>query len=314
MTQQVVPHESHLPARTDEYDAFGTVPKEDLILPVRKLVQGVSRVADSKKAGEFYDLVTGEYFPSLRVAILAISKSRSLFDQADFESPPVCVSDNAVRPREQVEVNGTTTGPTCAECPFSQWGSATGRGQACRESHNLLCYDLGTGEAFKLRVTGVGIAPWRNYLTACRMRRVSSVGYKTLIGSEEQIFTAGKAWVPTFKLGGALSKEFIAQARRAAAAYRGVSLGVEGEDEPAGLAEDTEVEEPVELTITCSEPGCPLTLEDGGGFSVSGAALCSVHYQAYEETQKKAEAALVAGPRAPASLKPLAERLKGPQH
>jgi len=229
-------------APRDELDAFQQAKPEELILPVRKLVQGVSRDADSKRAGEFYDTISHEYKAELLVAVLAISRTRSLFGES-FEDPPLCSSDDAVKPRQTVEVDvgehAVITGPTCAECTFSQWGSGRdgkGKGQACRMSYNVLCLDLDDDQPFILRVQGSSIKAWREYLTMGRFAKSPAYALETRIGSDEKVFEAGKAYVLTFKIGNALPDELAQAMREQAAAYRGVGLGVaeEAEDIPFG--------------------------------------------------------------------------------
>ena len=213
----------------DELDAFQQATADELALPVVKLVQGVSRLADSKKAGQFYNTITGEYKTELLAAILAMSRSRSLFGDS-FDDPPICASDDGLRPRQQVEVDDLVTGPTCAECAYSQWGTARegkGRGQACRFSYNLLCLDLDARQPFILRISGSSLKAWRHYLTAGRMGGIPAYGLETVISSEEVIFDAGKAYVLKFSRGGPLEADLVRVMREQAASYRGVDLGVE---------------------------------------------------------------------------------------
>lgn len=225
------------PIQRDELDAFQQASPDELVLPVRKLVQGVSRDADSKRAGEFYDTLTKEYKHELLVAILAVSRSRSLFGES-FDEPPICTSDDAVKPRQEVEVivepNTVMTGPTCAECVFSEWGSARGgkgKGQACRMSYNILCLDLDDEQPFVVRVQGASIMAWRKYLTHNRFKKTPAYGLETIIGSEERVFDAGKAHALTFRAGNPLESNLAQAMREQAAAYRGADLGVAEEAE-----------------------------------------------------------------------------------
>ena len=225
-------HAIAAPVHRDELDAFQQASSDELVLPVRKLVQGVSRDADSKRAGEFYDTLSKEYKNELLVAVLALSRSRSLFGES-FDEPPICVSDDAVRPRQPMEVSvgadTIITGPTCGECPFSQWGSARGgkgKGQECRMSYNILCLDLDDEQPFILRVQGASIKAWREYLTLGRFKRTPAYALETMIGSDEKVFEAGKAHVLRFRVGNPLDQELAEAMRAQAAAYRGADLGV----------------------------------------------------------------------------------------
>lgn len=226
-----------LATERDELDAFGDLLADEMVLPVMKLVQGVSRDADPKEAGRFYNTLTGEYKNELVVAILALSRSRSLFGKS-FDDPPLCASDDAVRPRQIVEVSppGMTgvvsTGPTCGECPMSQWGTARdgeGKGQACRFTFNLLCMDLDDGQPYILRVSGTSLDGARKYLSAGKLARTPAYATSTRIGSRAEKFEQGAAYVLTFAPDGPLPGDLAQQMRTAAANYRSVNLGADGD-------------------------------------------------------------------------------------
>mgnify|MGYP001605677962 CR=1 FL=1 len=221
----------------DDLDAFQQVSGDDLLLPVRKLVQGSSRVADARHAGEFFDTMAETYKPSLRIAILALRKSRALFAAGSFDQPPLCVSDDAIIPRGRVEIGDTftLTGPTCPTCPFSAWGSDPngGQGHACKLSYNLLGYDLDDPAPFVLRVSGTSIRAWRQYLTSRKLKHVPAYAIETLIHAVPQVFDRGKAYVLTFAAGEKLSPEECAAMRREAAAMQDVQIRLEAQEDAA---------------------------------------------------------------------------------
>lgn len=216
----------------DELDAYQDLLPDEMVIPVVKLVQGVSRDVDTKKVGDFFNTVTKEYKPDLRVAVLALKRSRSLFGES-FDEPPICSSDDAIKPREIVEVGADMTGPDCATCPFSQWGTARegkGKGQACRMAYNLLCMDLDDFSVFVVRVTGASIQDFRKYMSAGKMQKRPAYSQETVISSLQKTFDVGQAYVLVFRTGEALEPQLAEQMREAAANYRGIDLGVEGED------------------------------------------------------------------------------------
>ena len=221
----------------DDLDPLGSVGQEELVLPTVKLVQAVSRAADATKAGSFFDPLTGAYRELLNVAILRLGRSRSLFAEGSFDQPPLCSSDDAVKPQERVMVGNVETGPTCDECPFSMWGSAKGgkgKGQACGFSYNLLCMDLEIEEPYILRVGGTSIIEWRRYMTAAKRGRLPIYAIKTTITSEARTFEAGKAYVTLFANGGPLAHDVALSMRSQAAAFKGASLdAAEAEEIPA---------------------------------------------------------------------------------
>lgn len=221
-------------------DAYGDLWPEEMVLPQMVLVQGVSRKADAKMAGNFWNTVADDYKAQLRVAILALKRSRSLFDVGDFDSPPLCASDDAIHPRQIVEVDDMTTGPTCQKCPLSQWGTARegkGKGQACRLSYNLLCLDLDDSQIYVVRVTGASITDFLRHFSAGRIGKTPAYAMETIVSAEHKTFAEGAAHVMTFASGELLPSAMAEQIRQVAANYKGVSLGVEGE-EPEIEAED----------------------------------------------------------------------------
>lgn len=207
----------------DDLDAFQQLPAEELVLPVRKLVQAVSRDADSERAGEFYDVVTKQYKPELLVAILALSQSRNLFSES-FEEAPLCTSNDALTPEHQAHVGEWTTGPTCRSCHFSEWGSGKGNAQACKLSYNLLCYDLDDYQPFVLRVSGTSIRPLREFLTQGRMGTRPAYALATSIRSEKRKFEAGQAHVLKFEAGPDLDSYQAQEMRERSASLRGVQV------------------------------------------------------------------------------------------
>ena len=231
----------------DELDAAQELRPDELVIPQVKLVQGVSRDADSRQAGSFYNTITKEYTSELRVAVLALSRSRSLFVSDKFSDPPVCVSDDGNKPREQVKVADAVselmTGPTCKVCWASQWGTARqgmGKGQACRFSYNLLCMDPVDEMPFLLRVSGTSISPFAEYATVLRLRKMPFYSVETIIGAGQEIFEAGKAWVLTFGRGAPLPPDFVETMRNQAAAYRGLRIAADEGMEPEGAEPEPE--------------------------------------------------------------------------
>jgi hypothetical protein len=229
--------ESPLAVR-DEFDPFMQVDSSELILPVRKLVQGVTRDTDTKRAGEFYDTVAKAYKTELLVAILSIKRSRALFG-SNFDEPPLCSSPDANAPIQVEEISlpiggadverVVSTGPTCNSCPFSQWGSK-GKGQACKLSYNVVCFDLDDKMPFILRIGGSSIKPWREYLTFGRMGEIPAYAMGTIISSEERVFPDGKAFVMQFAQSGFVDGDLLGRLHQQAKTYHTEAVEFAGED------------------------------------------------------------------------------------
>ena len=226
METELEPRAPTMPAtrEPDPYDAFHQATKDDLVLPVRKLMQGVSRRGDTAKAGQFWDETLDSYKSELCVAIIWMNRERALFG-SDLDSGPKCASDDAINPRERVEVDGQFTGPICEDCPFAANGSGKdGRGQACQFSYRLLCHDLDDSEMFLLRVSGASRGDWKRYITRGQRQGTAAYSITTIIGSEKRKYPKGSAFAITFKAGPPLPEDTAEIMRELVAEYQGVSF------------------------------------------------------------------------------------------
>lgn len=223
MTTEMTRREEMALAKPDPLDAFQQATKDDLVLPIRKLVQGTSRKADTSKAGQFWDETLDTYKTKMNVAIITVKRERSYFADDNLDSPPICASNDAVAPRERVDVGGETTGPTCEVCPFSQWGS-DGKGQACQFSYVLLLYDLDDSEMFILRVGGASRGDWKKYLTRGQRQGIAAYSVTTIIGSEKRRYPKGSAFAITFTAGVPLTDDTTEFMREKVMEYQKVAL------------------------------------------------------------------------------------------
>lgn len=219
MTQQhsVQPRTQTAPAvrQEDPLDAFQQGTKDDLVMPIRKLVQGTSRKADTTKAGQYWDELSDTYKPKVNVAIVWMRRERTLFEE-NLDAGPVCASDDAIQPRRAADYKDTVTGPTCEDCEFSN--------SDCQFSYGLLCYDLDDSEMFVLRVGGASRGDWRRYLTKGQRDGTAAYAVRTIIGSEKRKYTKGTAFAITFQSGGPLVEDTVSFMREKVAQYQGVQL------------------------------------------------------------------------------------------
>lgn len=216
MTTELTPHETKPLAKVDPYDAFQQGTKEDLIMPFRTLVQGVSRKADTAKAGQFWDEIEDAYYTQMLVAIISVRRERALFDEDDRDAPPICASDDAVRPRQKVEHKGEMTTSLCDDCPFKNDG--------CSFSYGLLCHDLDNSEMFLIRVGGASRGAWKLYYTKGQKAGTPAYAVGTIIGSEKKTFRKGVAYVLTFSASGGLPEETVDSMREIVAEYQTVNV------------------------------------------------------------------------------------------
>ena len=220
----------------DSLDAFQQATKDDLVLPIRKLVQGVSRKADTTKAGQYWDELSDKYKPQMNVAIIWMRRERTLFSES-LDAGPICASNDAIKPRRPVayaltekgevlpvEHGDLMTGPTCEDCDLNNSG--------CQFSYGLLCYDLDDSEMFVLRVGGASRGDWRRYLTKGQRDGVAAYAVTTIIGSEPRKYTKGSAFAITFKAGGALPEDTVRFMQEKVAQYQGIQLAEPVDDIP----------------------------------------------------------------------------------
>ena len=90
---------------------------------------------------------------SLDVVVLAAGTERTFYDRPynpDDRGPPDCYAQTTeAREGNLIPASNVPEPPaaSCAECPYSQWGSAKyppGRGQACKLRRKLVCAPANT--------------------------------------------------------------------------------------------------------------------------------------------------------------------------
>lgn len=218
--------------QADPLDAFQQGTKDDLVMPIRKLVQGVSRRADTTKAGQFWDELSDTYKPQMNVSIIWMRRERTLFEE-NLDAGPVCASNDAVVPRKVADYQGSVTGPVCEDCEF--------RNTDCQFSYGLLCYDLDDSEMFVLRVGGASRGDWRRYLTKGQRDGTAAYSVTTVIASEKRKYTKGSAFAITFQSGGVLPEDTVDFMREKVAQYQGIQLNVPEVDVDADMPPDDEI-------------------------------------------------------------------------
>lgn len=245
----IVEREDALPdlPRHDEFDPLGTLLPSERRIPRRKLKNSPTKFAD---AAPFVDSLTGEEILAAQVVILRRTTSRILWDKGDLSAAPICQSDDARVPRESVQWERGVTGPTCKECPCSNWGSARGpsgeerKGQACTEYMNLLCFDLGREVAFIYSPHGLGLDPWARFVSDMSQRARPIYAYEiTLTSRFEDRGTGASAYVPVFGTPRPLPKDKALAMRALIGELRDLDIGTEDE---AAAAESDEPENPFE--------------------------------------------------------------------
>lgn len=226
----LVKSETAMPAvPIDDLDPlYGTRPDE-LAMPVEKIVQPTSRGVDLKRQGEYHNTLTDAYSPKLRAAILRRREVRSLFQKGVYDQPPLCSSDDAITPNAPTESPDSihNTGPTCAECHFSRWGSAgeSRKGQACQFTQELTCWNLDTNEPFRLRVHGTSLAPFKIFWTIAKLKGTPLYAVESIFGTTgPHELDGGVVYIMSLQRGSLLDAHRAAEMRELARLYRNMAI------------------------------------------------------------------------------------------
>jgi len=114
--------------------------REDVIVPRVRVRQPMSKFGAPQDAGKFHNNLTEQFSETISAVVLRVSKGRVMwaeeFDGADM---PLCASDDAKEPRDNIGVSDPQPGP-CETCPMAQWG-ADHEPPRCSLVYTYLCAD-----------------------------------------------------------------------------------------------------------------------------------------------------------------------------
>lgn len=151
---------------------------EDIKMPKIKLTQPTSaEVTDEKcKAGEFFNVTTGEAYEKLECQLLAFGKSRvrwpETFKRGD---DPICRSFDGVI--------SDTTGEHCAQCPYKDW--TDGERPDCSQVYVWMGL-LPNGSPFRMMISGAQISKCKDFLTEVSRNGYPAFIYQMSLESEKQ--------------------------------------------------------------------------------------------------------------------------------
>lgn len=206
----------------DDFD-----PRQDLKVPVLKIVQGTSRMEGANRhGGDFYNTISQGFTETLKVVPLTCKHARQLF--GDEGDKPECRSDDCV--------TGTTYG-RCLGCDFNAdihpelWekGNPTKR---CDKGYRMLLIqpDEGSFVAFSAFKTNVNPIKVLNTLIATVGRKktgIAALFTATFTFATELKEGDGKKWYQLLpKVDHWHSPEEIAEYRDYAASMRGTSVEI----------------------------------------------------------------------------------------
>ena len=201
----------------------------ELRIPLLKLVQGTSRMAEAAEhGGEWHNSVTGEFSPSPEVLIIGVAKGRVMFPPTfNADNKPLCGSDDGKAPRADYVGTSLKTvgydadgGPVvstqiipklCADCPFSAWGD-DGTPPKCNEVATFAgMVQEGMPVLIQVRSTGMKNVPNLKTLIAA-----NGIRKAIRLGAVQEKNETGVYYVPVFLVGAKPHKEWQAMAIRLA--------------------------------------------------------------------------------------------------
>lgn len=128
-----------------------------------KLLQNTTLDLKGAKAGQFLDVQMGIGMDELKVVLLGVGNTRAYYPEgAEMNGPPLCKSDNGLKPSEYSEVKQATN---CKNCRHAKW--IKGAGSACKGALRALvvvCNEELEGLPRFISFKGVSIPPFRELL------------------------------------------------------------------------------------------------------------------------------------------------------
>lgn len=174
-----------------------------------------------KNGAGWIDDLTGETFRELDITVLAFPPQRTFWlkslDEAEGESgPPDCKSWDMRFPDPS---SPDRQAASCAECPWSKWGSDLkgGDGKACKESVAVIAYDWQNDRFVGLRFASTAMKPFRLFVSAMESRRRPVFSVRASVTLEKQTKARLEWLVPKFTVDQYLTPEDARPLREVAA-------------------------------------------------------------------------------------------------
>ena len=222
-----------IPAIPEEFAMAGleAVEQADLIIPRARIVQPTSKLDGNP--GEFYFNLTGESKPQIHAVLVNMTKGR-VYWSSDLAADPICASDDAKMPREQVQ----GCGPTCEKCPYAQWGEDNAK-PPCSLVYNFLAADIEADNSpFILSLHGASVKHAKTILSAFSLKRKPLFSQPVIISATEVKNDKGRFYEVTIRPnGGGRAFDW----RPYAELYKGYkSLTIKADADREGFAAETQ--------------------------------------------------------------------------
>lgn len=178
---------------------------EDLIIPRFRVVQPTSKM--SEEAGTFHNNLTNACKPTLRCALMRLSRTRVYWDPDDLTAPPLCASNDSKEPRPEYKENGwiPETGQ-CADCVKSKW-HANGDRPACALGYTFLGIDLDEGMPFFINLGRTSARTAKQIISAFVLRKEALFSRPIILSTEKMEDERGKWYVVRQEIGEPLIPE-----------------------------------------------------------------------------------------------------------
>lgn len=170
---------------------FDDISAEDIKMPRIKLCQPTSKeVGDEKcKAGEFYNITTGDTYPELNVRLLSVSKGRTMWpEQFKRGDSPICRSNNG---------RVSTDGKSCSTCENCRWNG--NERPLCNQTYTWLGL-LDDDAPFRMSASGAAISNVKTFITECTRHNVPPFTFKVKIVAEKQTNDKGTYYTPKYEI------------------------------------------------------------------------------------------------------------------
>jgi hypothetical protein len=186
----------------------------DLIIPRLTITQPTTPDIDAANQGKFCINVTGDFADTMRVSMIKLSKSRSLFpEKYKRDNEPLCRSHDFKFPAGDIK-GATVMAEHCGLlpiapgekkakhlCPYANWG-ANNEAPKCQEVWNLLIVDLATYMPMWFSLKSTALKPLRKIISAISMisqaKRIPMWGMQFDMALEKTVNDSGTFYVPIF--------------------------------------------------------------------------------------------------------------------
>jgi len=195
-------------------DGLGALDSGDLIIPRLIITQKTTPGIETENIGKFFINLTGEFFNSMRLTTLKLTKGRILWpNEYDKDNEPLCRSHDFAYPADDIQ-NATPMASSCGllpgdpkkhVCPYADWTldkKGKPKPPQCSELWNLLVLDLDSYMPMFFTVKSTGIKPAKKFYSAVNIigkaKNIPMWNQEFTINLMVANFDSGPAYIPSF--------------------------------------------------------------------------------------------------------------------